>query len=93
PERQNKTLSLKHTHTHTHTHTEREREREREREKPGPWELWLQKAKLLIYQRSKVKQKYSISLTNWLACISTQSFLKCCYLSIGSNIGVLPRYH
>ncbi|XP_017381796.1 spermatogenesis-associated protein 17 isoform X1 [Cebus imitator] len=44
------------------------------RKEPDPWELQLQKAKPLTHQRPKVKQKYSTSLTDWLACTSARSF-------------------
>ncbi|XP_027470016.1 spermatogenesis-associated protein 17 isoform X1 [Zalophus californianus] len=44
------------------------------RKDPDPWELRLQKAKPLTYQRSKVKQKRCISLSSWLACTSARSF-------------------
>ncbi|XP_008071943.1 spermatogenesis-associated protein 17 [Carlito syrichta] len=44
------------------------------RKEPDPWELRLQKAKPLLHQRPKANKKYSISLTDWLACTSARSF-------------------
>ncbi|XP_058557355.1 spermatogenesis-associated protein 17 isoform X1 [Neofelis nebulosa] len=43
------------------------------RKDPDPWELRLQKAKPLISQRPKVKQKRDINMSNWLACTSARS--------------------
>ncbi|XP_042782227.1 spermatogenesis-associated protein 17 isoform X2 [Panthera leo] len=43
------------------------------RKDPDPWELRLQKAKPLISQRPKVKQKRDINISNWLACTSARS--------------------
>ncbi|XP_042832824.1 spermatogenesis-associated protein 17 isoform X1 [Panthera tigris] len=43
------------------------------RKDPDPWELRLQKAKPLISQRPKVKQKRDTSISNWLACTSARS--------------------
>ncbi|XP_062067313.1 spermatogenesis-associated protein 17 [Lepus europaeus] len=44
------------------------------RTEPDPWELQLQKAKPLVHPRPQVKQMYSPSLTDWLACTSAHSF-------------------
>ncbi|XP_078297168.1 spermatogenesis-associated protein 17 isoform X1 [Panthera onca] len=43
------------------------------RKDPDPWELRLQKAKPLISQRPKVKQKRDTNISNWLACTSARS--------------------
>ncbi|XP_003999553.2 spermatogenesis-associated protein 17 isoform X6 [Felis catus] len=43
------------------------------RKDPDPWELRLQKAKPLISQRPKVKQKRGVNISNRLACTSARS--------------------
>ncbi|XP_026930783.1 spermatogenesis-associated protein 17 isoform X3 [Acinonyx jubatus] len=43
------------------------------RKDPDPWELRLQKAKPLISQRPKVKQKRDVNISNQLACTSARS--------------------
>lgn len=44
------------------------------RKDPDPWELRLQKAKPLTPPKHAVKQRYSTSPTDWLACTSARSF-------------------
>ncbi|KAM4814034.1 spermatogenesis-associated protein 17 [Urocitellus parryii] len=44
------------------------------RQAPDPWELRLQKAKPLTHPKPKVRQEYSASLSDWLACTSARSF-------------------